>query len=126
MKKETFTAGLLAAIMLLSLLNIRKLNNMTNEISFLAARAIENALSENWGAAVESVEKSIKILEENETYLNIILHHSEIDALTSDLYDLLDAVYSENLPGTRASTKLVTARLKSINSEEAIRLGSIF
>lgn len=126
MKKELFAALLLVLILVLSLMNSSKLTKLTDEISGIIESCDKLAYAGEWEEAAASAETAIKTWESNDSYTHVVLHHTDIDSMTNDLYELLEHVYTKDAGAVSGISELVRTHLNSISSMEKIRLGSIF
>ena len=125
MKKELFAAILLAVILLLSMINTQVLEALANDMAEYVLSAKECANLEQWREAEENILKSVAVLYNNEMYFHIILHHSEINELNDNFFDLLEAVYRKDIPSVKAMSELVVSNLDSIVTSERLNIGSI-
>lgn len=126
MKKEAFAAILLVLILALSLLNSKKLDSLTNQLTQIVENCNSAASNENWPQAQKGIEEAISTWKKNDSYTHIVLRHSEIDSMADDLYELKEHIYAHDAGAVYGISGLVAAHLQSISSMEKIRLGSIF
>jgi isocitrate dehydrogenase kinase/phosphatase len=126
LKKEVFTVLLLVIILALSILNSCCLNKITDSAIEMVDGVKKDAENGNWEGAESATEKIIEYWKSKDTYVHIVLCHSDVDSMTNDLYELLEHVYSKDIGGTRSYSELVKTHLDSIGMFESVRLGSVF
>lgn len=126
MKKEIIVGLLLVLLFAAALVNIHFLNRLTDDIIELVEASEQNAEAGNWNEAAAKAEEAAAKWAENNSYTHIVLRHSEINAATDAMYELLKEIYSENTGGVKGAAKGVTEHMTSIASIEEIKFGSIF
>lgn len=126
MKKEIMAVSLLAAMMLTSIINIRCIEKLTNEISEIVGQSVEAAEAEDWLNAEINVRRAETMWNEKDGYTHIVLRHTEIDTVSDALYDLIKAIFENNSQSAAAEAEKVLYHLDSISRMEQLRLGSIF
>ena len=125
MIKELFATILLAIILVGAIINISVVNNLTGEISNLVAEAEVDAQNGYWDDAENKAETAADLWKSREMYTHIFLRHTEVDAATDAIYDLLKEVYSHDSDALKGAAQLATAHLESIGSAEKVTFGSI-
>ena len=124
MKREYVAAVMLAAILALSLINVRhierKASALTGDIE-QAQRLYQNGEHEQ---AADSVEDSLSSWLNWDSYSHIMLRHSEIDLVTDAYYELLSELQGEN-EVTEASFGALIEKLHDIVRKERVNAGSL-
>ncbi len=126
MKKEIIFAAILLALFGLTLLNIKLLENMTNELLNVLDESLESAESGDWEKAIEKAEEAERLWDKADQYTHIVVRHSELDCTTDALYEFVKALYSEEVGEAKGAYKSLSTHFKSIVSMEKITFGSIF
>lgn len=126
MKKEIMAVLMLAVMLVTSLINIRSIEKLTNEISDIVSQSAEAAKKEDWLNAEVNIRRAETMWNEKDGYTHIVLRHTEIDTVSDALYDLIKAIYENSSETAAAEAEKVLYHLDSISRMEQLRLGSIF
>ena len=117
---------MLAVMLVTSLINIRSIEKLTNEISDIVSQSAEAAKKEDWLNAEVNIRRAETMWNEKDGYTHIVLRHTEIDTVSDALYDLIKAIYENSSETAAAEAEKVLYHLDSISRMEQLRLGSIF
>lgn len=126
MKKELFAIGLLALILALSVLNTRRIGALCGDLEGLVERSAGAAASDDWEGSQSLLDEAVSLWKKHESYVGIVLRHTDIETLTDDLYELTEHIYTRDSAATMAASLLVREHLESIKKMESINWGSIF
>lgn len=127
MKKREFTAVfVLAAMLLLSIWNLKKIDSLTDSIIVLLSKSQNDADNLDTRAALKALNDGLEIWLESDRYTHIFIRHSEIDSTTDAFYELKESLMGENSISTRAAYGKLRYHLESIDKMEHPSLGSIF
>jgi hypothetical protein len=114
MRKEIIALALLLVMVGGAVWNVSYINNMSGELTFMLETA----------DTYEQIEAVINKWLEAEEYTQIALRHSEVDAITSDLYTALE--FLDNKEEFAAAKERVIWRLEHIQEMEQVRWGTVF
>lgn len=124
MKRELIAAALLLALLALSFLNVRYMENKTSALAADIEAADGLYGSGDAESAAGLVEDSLNGWLSWKSYTHIMLRHSEIDVVTCAYYELLEKLESgEKVP--EASFESLITTLGDIVDKESIALGSL-
>lgn len=126
MKKEIFSICLLFSLLAATLLNIRGVRLVTDELREYVTVCTEHINNEDWLQAERYAQLAKKLWNEKDTYTHMVLRHSEIDTVSDALYDFTGDVYEHNAEASRAGAEKIIYHLDSIYEMERVRFGSIF
>lgn len=126
MKKELFAAGLLALLLLLSILNTAAIKGLCSDIDSVIRRAGAAAEAGDWESARERMDSAVSLWRSHETYAKIVMRHTDIETLTDDFFELMEHINTEDPGAVRSAVELVTEHLGGIAEMESLSLGSIF
>lgn len=126
MKKELFALGLLALLLLLSVLNTRHIGRLCGDLESLVERSADAADAGGWEESRRLLEEAMSLWKKYDSYVGIVLRHTDIETLTDDLYELTEHIYTRDSAATKAASRLVREHLESIKKMESINWGSIF
>lgn len=126
MKKEIFAGALLAALLALSLINVRAIKSICADVEELIGDAEGYVYAGDWENAERSAEEAIERFESHSSYTHIVLRHTDIETLTGSFYDFLGDIRCRSAGAAQSSAELVRERLKDIREMESIRWGSVF
>lgn len=126
MKKELFAVGLLALILLLSVLNTHEIGKLCGDLEKLVEDSAKAAEEENWADSQQKLETAIALWQKHEGFTGIVLRHTDIETLTDDFFELTEHIYTRDPAATKAASALVREHLKSISRMESFNWGSIF
>jgi len=124
MKREYIAVFLIVSIFVLSMMNIRYIENKTQALEGDIETAEKLYFSGDKEGAVSDITASLDAWLSWDSYSHIMLRHSEIDIITDAYYDLLSELQCEN-ETPEASFEKVKEELRSIATKERITLGSI-
>ncbi len=126
MKKELFAAGLLAALLALSLINSAVIKGLCDEIDGMVRSSGDAAESGDWDTARKRADSALELWRKREGYTKIVLRHTDIETLTDDFYELTEHIYSKDPGSVKSAVELVGEHLSDIAQMESINFGSIF
>lgn len=126
MKQEISSIVILLLLLVGSLVNIRYLDSVTEEMLSLADEAMDFAHAGDFSAAVQKAENAANYWAELDGYTHIFIRHPEIDATTDALCDLLGELYAGNVYEAQGAHRKLREHLLSLSGIEHITLGSVF
>lgn len=126
MKKCILAAVLLAALIALSVWNIRYLDAFTGELNAGVELARRQWRDDNFPAAAETLRGTIDLWRSRDGYTHILIRHSEIDATSDVFYELLASVLEEDAAEAEAHSEMLFYHLSSILEMERVTLKSVF
>lgn len=124
MKREYIAVSLIVAIFVLSMMNIRYIENKAQALEDNIATAEKLYFGGDKEGAVSDITASLDAWLSWDSYSHIMLRHSEIDVITDTYYDLLSELQGEN-ETPKASFEKLKEDLRSLVSKERITLRSI-
>ncbi len=125
MKKELFAALLLAALLILSLINTHVIDGLCSGISENVRAAGEQAALGDFEGAGRSVSRALRLWHGAESYTMCVLRHTDLESIDSALYALLEAVSLES-PSAVVAAEAALEHLAELSKMEGINPGSIF
>lgn len=126
MGREWAAALLIAALILVSVLNSGHIDRLTDwEISELE-QAEEDALAGNFDSAERRIRDCLDTWLEVRTYTYAAMRHEEVDAVFDGLYDLVEDLPDEDAQVMSANFERAIYRLRVIGAREHISIESIF
>ena len=126
MKKEILSVCMILVMLLASLLNIRYLKNLTDEMSRLVEESVQATETEDWELAEVCAEQAKNRWNSIDGYTHVVLRHSEIDTVSDALYEFVSGVYDRNQAEAKVCAEKVIYHLDSIYKMEQVRFGSVF
>ena len=126
MKKELFAGLFLIAILTGVLTNNYFLRKLSDELQSLISDTENAAINEDWASASDAAEKALELWISSDKYTHVVLRHSEIDAATDALCQLLTSVYEQDAASVAGTARQTALKLGSIIEIEKLRPGSIF
>lgn len=126
MKKREFSAA--AALLLLALIsiwNLKTVDSLTDDMIICIAKSQECANNLDARGAEKNADKAIELWLNADGYTHIFIRHSEIDSTSDALYELKEAIQTEEPNRLKAAYEKVRYHLESIDSMEHPSLGSI-
>ncbi|MFB0919556.1 MAG: DUF4363 family protein [Oscillospiraceae bacterium] len=124
MIREIIAFSLLIALLVLSLINVKYMENKTELLAGEIKEAHELYQKGDNKEAASLVEESLNNWLNWESYSHIMLRHSEIDVITGAYYELLEELEGEDKV-TDASFGALTETLNDIVKKERFTLGSL-
>ena len=124
MIREIIAFSLLVALLALSLVNVKYIENKTEHLAEEIQEAHELYEKGDNEEAASHVEKSLNDWLNWESYSHIMLRHSEIDVITGAYYELLEELEGEDKV-TGASFDALIETLNDIVNKERVSLGSL-
>ncbi len=121
MKKELFTFALLASILIFSVINSVFISDLTAKTGELLLLAAEDETS-----AEKLVSEAEALWRRHDSYLSVVLRHSDIDGIEDAIYEIRRNIVSGNMAGVALAARMANERLKSVARFEQPRIGSIF
>ena len=119
MKKEIFAISLLAFILCVSIINASYLNNLTDK----TAELISLSADDDSTASIESAEGLWKAYD---SYLCVVLHHSDIDSVEEAIYKVKLCLVAGDKTGAALAAEAAVERLNDIAHFEWPHIGNIF
>lgn len=126
MKKELIAAILLIVIIAGSIVNMRYIEHLTNEIVSFIDEASYAVTSEDWDTASEKAEKAVSLWNSNESHANIFLRHETINSATEAIYQFVMQTELEDVNEALVAAELAKDNFKNIALMEKLRFGSVF
>lgn len=124
MKREYIAVALLAAILALTLINIRHIENKAEALCEDIESSEKLYFNGDTEGAVSGIEDSLNTWLSWDSYSHIMLRHSEVDVITDAYYELLSELEGDGKV-TEASFGKLKENLRSIVVKERVTLGSI-
>lgn len=125
MLRERIAAGLLALLLLLSLVNIACLDRLIGALELEIDRAETLAESGDFAAAETALDAAIAHWRAADAYTHIFIRHPEIDSTSDAFFELRQLLAEENAEGFPSAFEKLRYHLDSIDGMEHIRPGSI-
>ncbi|MCR5663722.1 MAG: DUF4363 family protein [Oscillospiraceae bacterium] len=125
MKKEIGAALLLCALLIGSLLNLKTLDTMTDELNESLMRSLDCVAAGDFAAAERELEKTERRWNEARPYTEIFVRHPEIDAVDDALCELKGLLAERNAEGCPSAFDKVSSHLRCIDEMEHVRFGSV-
>ena len=126
MKKREFTAAaVLALFAVLSVWNLKTVDSLTDELIICIVKSQECSEKLDIKGAEKNVDEAIERWLNADGYTHIFIRHSEIDSTSDALYELKEAIQTEEATHLKAAYEKVCYHLESINSMEHPSIGSI-
>jgi len=126
MKKEIITAVVFIVVFALTLVNTHALEKLSTELLDLIEQSRSYAEEGDWENAIKKALEAEQRWNKADPYTHIVVRHSEIDSTTYAFYELLKALYSEELGNARGAYMSIIAHLDSIHRMDKVTIGSIF
>ena len=126
MKRELLAILCLAVIFTGCLVNIRSLDNLTDELLRLVDEAERQAEVADWDSAVKTVEDAMDLWKKSGGYAAIALSSADIDTITQCLHDLHSDAADHQEHCLTDTAELAKARLEALRQQEHISWGSVF
>ena len=124
MKRERWTAGLLAAMLLGSLWNLKHLDGLIERIEDRVTESQAAAEAGSNEQALSALSEARDIWLQASGYTEIFLRHPEIDAVSDAFYELEQQLRETKTDAAPGYAKLLY-HLKCIDQMEHPRLGSV-
>lgn len=126
MKKREFTAAVILAVLtVISIWNLKTVDSLTDRIIISLAKSQECSEKLDLKGAEKNLEDAIEMWLNADGYTHIFLRHSEIDSTSDALYELKEALQTEELTQVKAAYEKLRYHLESIDSMEHPSIGSI-
>ena len=126
MKRELLAILCLAVIFTGCLVNIRSLDNLTDELLQLVDETERQAETADWDSAVKTAEDAMELWKNSGGYAAIALSSADIDTITQSLHDLHSDAADHQEHCLTDTAELAKARLEAIRRQEHISWGSVF
>ena len=126
MKQEIAAIVILLLLLFGSLVNIRYLDGITEEMLSIADEAMDFARSGDLASAVEKAEAAANYWAGLDGYTHIFIRHTEIDATTDAFCELLGELYAGDVDEAQGAHLKLRERLLSMARMEHITFGSVF
>lgn len=125
MKREILAGAFLAALFVLSLWNIRRIDVLTDTVGQHLELSEQAVSGGDLTLAEAELERALSLWSEAEGYTRIFIRHTEIDSTYDAFYQLAEGLYGENTDELKAKFSLLRYHLNSIATMEHLSLGSI-
>lgn len=126
MKKELLALALLAAVVFLSIWDLRYLDRLTGPLLAMTEEACSLARAGKAAEAEETARRAQEAWLKAGPYTHVFLRHPEVDAV-SDAFCAFRGAIAGGGPGELTGAYLsLQSRLRGIREMEQPRLGSIF
>lgn len=124
MKKELFSAILLAALIAGAVFSTKHMDKLADDMLTLLDRSQKYAQSGDAERAEAELDKALDIWLGAEGYTHIFIRHPEIDSTSDAFYELKQAL-AEDSEGLASCYDKLRYHIISIDTMEQFRLGSI-
>ena len=124
MKREFVAVAILVALLVLSIMNVKYMENKTMSLADEIEEAGELYRSGDAEGSAARVQSSMESWLGWESYSHIMLRHSEIDLVTDAYFGLLSEIESEDTV-PEASFGALIEKLNDIVNKERVSLGSL-
>ncbi|MCD8066065.1 MAG: DUF4363 family protein [Oscillospiraceae bacterium] len=118
--------AVLLAALALGLWSTAHLDSLTDDMHVLVTKSQEYALDENSAAAAEALLRAADLWEAEEWYTHVFVRHTEVDAVSDAVYELLGSLLNEEWGETTGGYEKLRYHLESIRKLEHLSVGSIF
>ena len=126
MKRCLLALTLFALLTALSLWDLRMVDSLTNSICECIELSLHCTKEGDGEAARAAMDCALRLWEEGEGYTHIFLRHSEVDSAADCLFELHGAILEQEEEQCAALAELAVYHLRSLQSMEHPRLGSVF
>lgn len=127
MKKELCALALLLALVAGAVLNVRRVEQLTEMLTELADRAEHAAINGDYDTARMIMTDAVKLWEKNDRYTHIFISHAETDTAADCFFEaagvINDKAENEEL---HAAFEKLRYHLDSLTDMERVTLASIF
>ncbi|MBQ3211863.1 MAG: DUF4363 family protein [Oscillospiraceae bacterium] len=126
MKREFAALAVLILLIAGSILNIKRIDTLTDEIGIALCKSRTAAEQLNFKNSRELIREGLEIWQEDGTYTRIFLTQSQVDETTMAFYNLIQELNQEDLLALAPAYDELLYQLESIQSGEKPSFGSIF
>lgn len=126
MKKEAIAAALLVLAIAASALNTRRIEKLTEQVSFYLSQSEEAAERGELDTALRKFESALILWEDNRDYTNVFIRHPELDSSYDMFYELEEALLDGEREVLPAAYSKLKYHMDSIAYMERPSWGSIF
>ena len=126
MKREFAALAVLILLIAGSILNIKRIDTLTDEIGIALCKSRTAAEQLNFKNSRELIREGLEIWQEGGTYTRIFLTQSQVDETTMAFYNLIQELNQEDLLALAPAYDELLYQLESIQSGEKPSFGSIF
>ena len=126
MKREFAALAVLILLIAGSILNIKRIDTLTDEIGIALCKSRTAAEQLNFKNSRELIREGLEIWQEDGTYTRIFLTQSQVDETTMAFYNLMQELNQEDLLALAPAYDELLYQLESIQSGEKPSFGSIF
>ena len=126
MKREFAALAVLILLIAGSILNIKRIDTLTDEIGIALCKARTAAEQLNFKNSRERIREGLEIWQEDGIYTRIFLTRSQVDETTKAFYNLMQELNQEDLLALAPAYDELLYQLESIQSGEKPSFGSIF
>lgn len=125
MRRELAAAALLIALLALSLVNLQRLDALIDGIAEHVELSAAEAEAGRSDSAARELDEAAELWLGARGYTHIFIRHSEIDALSDELFELRSELARGETVSRECYLKLLY-HLESIERMDHLHLGSIF
>ena len=126
MKKAMAAVSLLAVLAVVSLWNIRYLDQFTGQLEEMIHESREKWSQGDPKGASASLEEALTLWFDRESYTHVFIRHSEVNDVTDAFYDVFSAIAGENAESADSQYDRLIAHLESIDTMEHVTVKSVF
>ena len=126
MKREFAALAVLILLIAGSILNIKRIDTLTDEIGIALCKSRTAAEQLNFKNSRELIREGLEIWQEDGTYTRIFLTQSQVDETTMAFYNLMQELNQEDLLALAPAYDELLYQLEGIQSSEKPSFGSIF
>ncbi len=118
--------AVLLAALALGLWSSAHLDSLTDDMHALVTESQEYALDENSAAAAEALLRAADLWETEEWYTHVFVRHTEVDAVSDAVYELLGSLLNEEWGETTGGYEMFFYDIEIILILYDLSVGSIF
>ena len=124
-KREYMAFAVLLTVLLLSLWNIRKVDEITDSIIICLEKSQSCAEELDMRGAGKNLDEALKIWLSAENYTHIFIRHSEIDSATDAFYELKQELGEPDMIKLKNAYEKLKYHIAGIDLMEHPSIGSI-
>jgi len=125
MKRILIAAGILVAVLALTLGHSVYLTGFTGELTALLEEAERYAEAGDWTAAARYNEQAHQLWEENDAYLHILLRHNDTDAIYASFHEVQEFLQCQEGGEYSAANAKLIVELELLSEAEQLTLKNI-
>ena len=126
MKREIIAGGLLLFLIAGSLLNIRRVEVLTETVAACALRSERHAARGDFEAALKALDQGLEIWDKAHGYTNVFIRHPELDAAYEAFYDIRAVLLQKDEEAVPGAYAKLLYRLDCMAFMERLSAGSVF